>query len=277
MIQSCFAYVGTEAVGVVFGEAPDPKKAIPKAARQTIFRILFFYVFGVFILSLAVKYNNPLLVAGGTTNANSSPFVIAMKTAKIKVLPDIINATLLVFVGSSANTDIYLGSRALYGLAKDGLAPSIFLRLNRNRVPYIACIATGIWGCLAYLNVTDLSATIFNYFSNSVTVFGLLTWFNILLAYGGYYRAAKVQQVPREEIPFRMWGQPYVSYLALFLCLIILIFNGYLCFIGGFQYKSFITSYIGIAVYVAMIVGFKIVKKLKLVRPETAVVVNFVE
>lgn len=46
MVQACFAYTGTEVVGVAFGEAPNPRKTIRKAVRQTLWRIVFFLCAG---------------------------------------------------------------------------------------------------------------------------------------------------------------------------------------------------------------------------------------
>lgn len=274
IIQSCFSYVGSEAVGVVFGETPDPKKFIPKASKQVIFRIGFFYIFGVFILGLAVSPFNSRLSTSGS-NAAASPFVIAFQTADIKVLPDFINASLLVFVGSAANTDVYLGSRTLYGLAKDGFAPKIFTKLNKNGIPYYSCLFTALWGMLAFMNTKESSAVIFGYFSSSVTVFGILNWMNIMIAYICYYKATIAQNVPREDIPFRMWGQPYAAYAATIFIMIITFFNGYNAFIGGFKYKTFITTYIGIAAYLIMIVGYKFVHKTKRVTAQTAILYNY--
>lgn len=62
MVQSCFAYVSTEVVGITFGETPNPRKNIPIAVRQTFWRICLFYVFGVLTLGMAVPSNSPLLL-----------------------------------------------------------------------------------------------------------------------------------------------------------------------------------------------------------------------
>lgn len=106
MVQSCFAYTGTEVVGAAFGETPNPRRNIPRAVRQTLWRICVFYIIGVLLLGMAVPYDNDRLVGAtkAKTSAAASPFVIAMRIAGIKVLPDVINACLLVFVISAANT-----------------------------------------------------------------------------------------------------------------------------------------------------------------------------
>jgi len=51
-------------------------------------RILFFYIAGIWIISLLVPSNDPGLALGGGTAA-ASPFVIAIKRSGIKFLPGV--------------------------------------------------------------------------------------------------------------------------------------------------------------------------------------------
>ncbi|KAK6461999.1 dicarboxylic amino acid permease [Scheffersomyces coipomensis] len=267
VVSSLFGFIGVETAGIFFGEAVDPKKNIPKASRQVLIRIGFFYIFGVFMLTLAANPKSPLLVKAGGTSANASPFVIAIKESGIKILPSFINGCLLIFIASSANTDIYICSRQLYGLAKDGEAPRIFLKLTKNRVPWVGCIAGSVLGLLAFMNTKEGAAAAFSYISSTVSIFGIINWMYILVAYIGYQRAIIAQKVSQEEIPFRMWFQPYISYVALVLIIVIAIFNGYSAFIISFKYRTFITSYIGILVNVSMIIGHKLWYRTKFIKP----------
>jgi amino acid transporter len=52
LTNALFAYIGTELIGVTVGEAENPRKNIPKAIRRTFYRILIFYVGGVFVIGL---------------------------------------------------------------------------------------------------------------------------------------------------------------------------------------------------------------------------------
>lgn len=74
IIQACFAYTGTEVVGVAFGETPNPRKNVPKAIRQTAVRILVFYILGVLILGMCVPYNNKLFLNATKASTSAGKF-----------------------------------------------------------------------------------------------------------------------------------------------------------------------------------------------------------
>lgn len=59
---------------------------------------------------------------------------------------------------SAANSDLYIGSRTLYGLAAEGKAPKIFARVNRLGVPYPALILCTAFCGLVFLNISSSSA-----------------------------------------------------------------------------------------------------------------------
>ncbi|ROV96212.1 hypothetical protein VSDG_04990 [Cytospora chrysosperma] len=268
MVQSCFAYTGTEIVGAAFAETPNPRKNIPKAISQTLWRITVFYVLGIFFLGMAVPYNSDRLVGAtqAKTSAAASPFVIAMVIGGIGVLPDIINACLLVFVISAANSDIYVGARTLYSLAKDGQAPKIFLKTTKRGVPMYGVVVTSLFCALAYMNVSESASTVFGYFVSLVTVFGTLNWINILLSYVAFRRGMKAQGIDRSEMPFHGPLQPYGAWFALCLTIIITFFNGYNAFMPKFKIATFMTCYIGIAVYLVNIIGWKLYKGTRRVK-----------
>lgn len=84
--------------------------------------------------------------------------LLATTLAGIKTLDHIINACILLFVLSAANSDLYIGSRTLYGLAAEGKAPRIFAKVNRMGVPYMALILCTLFCGLVFLNVSSSSA-----------------------------------------------------------------------------------------------------------------------
>lgn len=276
MVIATFAYLGTELVGVTVGEAQNPRKTIPRAIKLTFFRILFFYILSVILIGMAVKSDEPKLAFAldAPTGANASPFVVAIILAGIDVLPHILNACILVFVFSASNSDLYIASRTLYGLASDGDAPAIFKRTDKRGVPVYALGFSALFALLAFMNVAEDSKKVFSYFVNLTTIFGVLTWISILVTHIFFVRARKAQGLPDSAMPYvaplGIWG----SYISLAFCILVALTKNFDVFVislkGRFDYQTFITGYIGIPMYLILIFGHKFVTKSKRVKSHEA-------
>jgi len=277
-----FAYLGTELVGVTVGEAANPRKVIPRAIKLTFYRILLFYVVLVFLLGMLVPYNSPdLKEANKSSNsATASPFVVAIKLSGIKALPGILNACILIFVFSAANSDLYIASRTLYGLAHEKKAPKIFTYTDKRGVPVAALGLSTAFCFLAFLGVNTESYTVFGYFVNLVTMFGLLTWISLLISHIYFVNARRAQGIPDSALAYVAPLGVYGSYGALVFSCLIAFFKGFPIFcykltatkgtVPVFDWRTFITTYLGIPLYIAMILGYKFYMKTEMVRPETA-------
>lgn len=71
-------------------------------------------------------------------------------------------------------------------------------------------------------------------------------------------------------IPYRAPLGACGSFVALAFLIILILTKGIEVFIGNFDYKGFIVQYIGIPIYLALILGYKIVRKSRRVRAEAA-------
>jgi len=272
-----FAYSGTELVGVTVGEASNPRKVIPRAIKLTFYRILLFYVVLVFLLGMLVPYNSPelkLAIEKGGNTATASPFVVAIKLAGIPTLPGILNACIMLFVFSAANSDLYIASRTLFGLAHEGKAPKIFTRTDKRGVPIYALGLSTLFCLLAFLGVNKDSYVVFGYFVNLVTMFGLLTWISILICHICFVNARKAQGVPDTALayvaPFGKWG----SVGALSFSILIAFFKGFALFCWKkldqkrFDTETFVTTYLGFPLYIIMFFGYKFYMKTSVIKSE---------
>jgi amino acid transporter len=118
-VTAAFAYTGTELTGLAAAETANPLKEIPKASKQVVWRLAIFYIVNLFLIGLIVPadskyYSDP----GG--ESRRSPFVIAIETAGIKVLPSIFNAVILISVMSVANSCTFGSTRTTQALAANG-------------------------------------------------------------------------------------------------------------------------------------------------------------
>ena len=164
-------------MGVTVGEAQNPRKTIPRAIQLTFWRIMIFYVLSVFLLGMIVPYNSPELAFANKqgSKASTSPSVVAISLAGIKALSGILNGCILLFVFSAANSDLYIASRTIYGLASQGKAPRILARTDAHGVPIFSLGLSALFCLLAFMNVSSSSKVVFGYSVNLVTIFGLLT------------------------------------------------------------------------------------------------------
>lgn len=71
--------------------------------------------------------------------------------------------------------------------------------------------------------------------------------------------------VNRSKLTFKGFGQPYVGYfcIAWFSCIVL--FNGFANFIHGFKAKEFVASYITLPIVVLAWLGYKLVKRTKII------------
>lgn len=266
--------VRTELVGVTVGEAQNPRRVIPRAIKLTFWRIVVFYVLSVFLIGTLVPYNDPKLTFATKqqTGASASPFVVAILNSHIgNGLAGFLNACILIFVFSAANSDLYIATRTLYGLAKEGDSFAIFARTDRRGVPIYALGLSALIACIAFLNVADDSQKVFKYFVNLVTIFGILTWISILVSHIYFVKARQAQGIEKHELAYTApLGLPG-TYFALVFCILIAIFKNFDVFVytkgreGGekFDHINFITGYLGIPLYLIMIFGYKFIKKTK--------------
>lgn len=263
LIYAAFTYGGVEMVAIAAGEAEDPRRNIPKAVKRIFWRIVLFYVLGSLAIGVLVPSNHPEL---GIT----SPWVIAMEIAEIRVLPHIINAVILTSASSSANAFVFVGARYLFGLAQNGQAPKIFLKCTKQGVPIYGVIFTAAWSALSFLGASDGAAVAMQYFISLGTMAVLFNWCSISIAYLRFRKALVLQGVDRNTMVFKSRWQPYSAWYALIFFGLVIVINGWEIFTVPFSAEKFVTTYIGIPIYFGLFLFWKIWKRTKLVDPAEA-------
>ncbi|KAJ5679444.1 amino acid permease [Penicillium macrosclerotiorum] len=275
--NAAYAYSSIETISMAAAETYAPRRSIPRAAKRVFIRVALFYVITIFMITLLVPSNDPMLLRSSGTAAQS-PFLIAADRAGIKVVPHIINAIVLSSAWSSGNSTLLSGSRILYGLARENQAPRFLARTNRWGVPYMGVIAIGIWMALGYMSLSSTAATVFTWLQDLVACAQIVGWLVICVTYLRFYYAIKKQGIPRSRLPWAAPLQPYAAWMTLSSLLIILITGGYTTFIHGhWSTETFISAYLDIGIFAALYFGYKIWYRTKIVSLEESPVARFVE
>ncbi|KAH8896908.1 hypothetical protein GQ53DRAFT_819159 [Thozetella sp. PMI_491] len=252
LISAAYAFCNIQVTALAGAETKNPRKLIPDAMKMTFWRIIVFYVISIFIVGLLVPSDDPNL-GNSTGTAQQSPFVIAFEKAGIAVLPSVINAALITSAFSCGSAVIFLASRVLHGLAEEGHAPKIFLKVNRWGSPWIAVSVSLVGLPLVYLSLGSNSSVAFGWFVNIATIAALIAWIIIEVTFLRFYYACKAQGISRDRLPYKSPFQPYMAWFTLLLLCLITLFSGYVVFIyGQWNVNSFLTYYIGIPIFLVL-------------------------
>ncbi|KAJ5913293.1 hypothetical protein N7504_002176 [Penicillium tannophilum] len=264
--NALYAYSGIENITVAAAETRNPRQAIPMAARRIFIRILLFYVLSIFMVGLVVSSADPNLL-DSTGTASQSPFVIAARNAGIKVVPSIINAVVLTSAWSSGNSNMLGGSRILYGMAKQGHAPAIFMRLNRFSIPYVAVGLYSVFMALGYMTLSDSASTVFSWLQDLVSIATIVNWLCILIVYLRFLYGCKTQGIDRhKELPWAAPFQPYTTWVSLVVFILLFFTGGYSTFIKGhWSTETFISSYFNLPFILIVYFGYKFWMKTKII------------
>ncbi|KAM0544003.1 hypothetical protein ACHAPJ_012028 [Fusarium lateritium] len=216
LVTATFSFAGTEMVGLAAAETSSPKKSLPAAVKQVFWRISIFYVLSILLIGLLVPYDEPrLLGAKYGSDAAASPFVIAIEMSGSEVLPDIMNAVILISLISVGNTAVYASSRTIAALAEQSLAPKMFAYIDRTGRPLVAIVCCCVVGLLAFTANSKIHNEIFNWLLAISGLSTLFTWGSICICHIRFRKAWKLSGYNLSQLAFRSQVGVWGSWVAL--------------------------------------------------------------
>jgi len=196
-----FSFQGTEFIGIAAGEAENPRESVPRATRQVFWRILLFYVFAIFIISLLIPYTDPRLLGGDVEDISMSPFALVFERAGLLSAAAVMNAVVLSSVLSAGNSGMYASSRMLYTLACQRMAPRMFAYVNARGVPLMALAGTTTMAALCFLTYLSSPEVVYLWLLNASGVTGFIIWLCIAVCHYRFRRAYVAQGHDLNALP----------------------------------------------------------------------------
>ena len=265
-IAAGFSFQGTEIVGVAAGESEEPAKNVPRAVRSIFWRIFLFYILAILVIGLIVPYTNGSL-QGHTIMV--SPFTMVFEKVGLAFAASVMNAIILTAVLSAGNSSLYVTSRMLYSMANEGLAPRIFGKLNKRGVPIWGLIVTSLVGMLAFFASVFGDGVIYIWLMNAVGVTGFIFWLGIAASHYRFRKAYIAQGYSLDDLPYLSKWFPFGPIFSFALCFFVLMAQNYQAFLGDtINWASVIATYIGIPFFLVMWLGYKFIKKTKVIPLE---------
>ncbi|GAA3592169.1 amino acid permease [Klugiella xanthotipulae] len=221
VVLSIFSYLSIEMIAVAAGEAENPQKAVRKAFKSTIFRLVIFYFLTLTLIVAIVPMGD--LMAGG------SPFVTAMQFVGIPFADGVLNFIVIIAALSAMNSQLYISTRMMFSLSRSGEAPKALGKLRPNGSPVNALIASTAGIAIATIVYVIWPATAFT-FMMAISMFGaMFTWLMIFVTHWFFRRQVKRDG---EKLEFRMPFHPLLTIVGIVMMVAILVTT---VFIPDFQ------------------------------------------
>jgi lysine-specific permease len=256
-----FSFQGTELVGIAAGESENPEKNVPRAINSVFWRILIFYIGTIFVVSAIIPYTE--------AGVDTSPFTLIFERAGIAAAASIMNAVILTSVLSCGNSGMYASTRMLYAMAKEGKAPAWLGKVNKRGVPINSLILTTIVASACFLTGLYAESTVYVWLVAASGLAGFIAWLGIALCHYRFRRAYVAQGHDLNMLKYRAKFFPIGPIIALTLCVIVILGQGASYFEAEkIDWNGIIASYIGIPLFIALWIGYKIKHKTKIVKLE---------
>jgi amino acid transporter, AAT family len=205
------SYMGVEIIAVTAGEAEHPEVTIPRAMRNIVWRLILFYVLAIAIMVTMVPWNQ----STGSSTLSGSPFVTAFAAAHIPFAAAIMNFVVLTAALSSVNTNLYLSTRMLFSLGREGYAPLWMGKVSSNGVPHLALMAStaGIVAAILLAVFAPKNAFLMLY---GTAVAGMLFVWLVILNTHLFFRKA-ITQERFSNLPMRLPAHPLFTVAGIVL------------------------------------------------------------
>ncbi|WP_326603732.1 amino acid permease [Streptomyces sp. NBC_01799] len=204
-----FAFGGLEVVTIAAAETDNPARAVGRAVRSAVVRILFFYVGSMLVIVTVLPWT--------AQQAGLSPYVKVLDAIGVPSAGQIMNIVVFVALLSALNANLYGASRMVFSLAERGEGPRGLLKVSGSGggggVPRRAVLASVAFGFVSVLLNLKWPDSVFLYLLNSVGAVLLFVWG--LIAASQLRLRRRLEREAPEALTLRMWCFPWLTWVTL--------------------------------------------------------------
>ncbi|ARF58513.1 amino acid permease [Streptomyces gilvosporeus] len=205
LLTTISGFAGLETVTIAAAESDHPSRNVARAVRTAVWRIAVFYIGSMAVVVTLVPWNDPKVALDG-------PYVTVLDRLGIPAAGTIMEIVVLVALLSAMNANIYGSSRMAYSLVYRGQGPRVLGKVTRG-VPAAAVLASCVFGFAAVIAGIVWPTTVFAWLLNIAGCSVLVVWTLVCLTQLKMRR--RLEREAPELLSVRMWGFPYLTWLAL--------------------------------------------------------------
>ncbi|MCI1935904.1 MAG: amino acid permease [Bifidobacteriaceae bacterium] len=185
-----FAYETIEFVGVTVSETRNPRKVLPKAINQIIYRILIFYVGALLAIMAIVPWTSFKPNADGTF---ASPFIMVFRYAGLDWASELVFFVVITAAASALNSQLYSAGRHLYQLSQESSSRVLrpLAKVSKSSVPANAIIVSALLILLSpVINAIPKVSSLFVLFSSASSAIIIFIYILTMVAHYRYRKSS---------------------------------------------------------------------------------------
>ena len=207
-------------------------------------RILVFYVGTLFVIMSIYPWNQ--------VGTQGSPFVLTFQHLGIAAAASILNFVVLTASLSAINSDVFGVGRMLHGMAQQGHAPKMFMKVSDRGIPWVTVVVMMLAMLVAvYLNYL-MPEKVFLVIASLATFATVWVWIMILCSQIAFRRTLNKQQ--EKALKFAMPGGRYTAAFGVLFLLFIIGLIGYFP-------DTRVSLYVGAIWIVLLLAGYKLMMR----------------
>jgi L-asparagine transporter-like permease len=211
-----FSLCGAEIATLAAAESDEGAKVIARMTISVSTRILIFFVLSILLIVSVVPWTE--------IQPGVSPFAHALRDMGYPAADLIMNAIVLVAVLSCLNSGIYITSRAMFGLARNGDAPQSCVQLSKSRVPARSILIASLFSYVALAASILSPDQVFNFLVNASGAIMIFVY--LLIAWAQLRLRTRWNSEGADRLPLKMWLHPWGTLIAIAAMLAVLVFMG---------------------------------------------------
>ena len=211
-----FSLCGAEIATLAAAESEDGPKTIARMTISVSVRILVFFVLSILMIVSIVPWNE--------IQIGVSPFAHALRIMGYPAADLIMNSIVLVAVLSCLNSGIYITSRAMFGLARNGDAPQSCTQLSRSKVPARAILIASLFSYFALAASILSPDRVFNFLVNASGAIMLFIY--LVIAWAQLRLRARFERESPSSLQIKMWFHPYGTWVTIAGMIAVLVLMG---------------------------------------------------
>ena len=210
------SFLGVEAVSITAAEATDPARTIPRALVGLVGTLIVLYVVSMLIIVTVTPWRTVAETSGTLTG---SPFVKVFTQSGIPSAGSVMNVIVISTALTAVISHLYLATRMLYSLAREGYAPAALSVVDSRGVPMRALAGSTLGLLLAVVLAAHGEQAFLPLYGTGVAAL-LSIWILIFFCHARF--RARLTEAELAALPLRVPGHPIPSIIASVIILVAL-------------------------------------------------------